>query len=100
MAPEIIQGREPTTAIDLYAVGVIAYEIFSGRHPFDTENAQKLLQDVLFSNPDLTSIYSSTSHYPKVQSSEPQGSDTQVQDDAFKTIQLDNMQTVDLSELE
>src|SRR5689334_1621800 len=42
MAPEVIQGREPTTAIDLYAVGVIAYEIFSGKHPFDTDNAQKL----------------------------------------------------------
>nr|MBA3874891.1 tetratricopeptide repeat protein [Anaerolineae bacterium] len=95
MAPEVIQGRDPTTAIDLYAVGVIAYEIFCGRHPFDTENAQKLLQDVLFSNPDLTTIYSSTSHLPKAQPL-----DTIMLDDAYQTLPLDNFQTANISEME
>ncbi len=88
MAPEIIQGREPTTAIDLYAVGVIAYEIFSGKHPFDTDNAQKLLQEVLFSDPDLTTIFSNTSHFPL------KGAlDTQILSDEFKTMPLDNLKT-------
>ncbi len=88
MAPEVIQGREPTTAIDLYAVGVIAYEIFSGKHPFDTDNAQKLLQEVLFSDPDLTTIFSSTSHFPI-----KGATDTQILDDAYKTLPLDNLKT-------
>ncbi len=95
MAPEVIQGRDPTTAIDLYAVGVIAYEIFSGKHPFDTGNAQKLLQDVLFSDPDLTTIFSSTRHFPKASNS-----DTQVLDDAYKTLPLDNLDTASLPHMD
>jgi len=88
MAPEIIQGREPTTAIDLYAVGVMAYEIFSGKHPFDTDNAQKLLQEVLFSDPDLTTIFSHTSQFPL------KGTlDTQILSDEFKTLPLENFKT-------
>src|SRR5262249_4485576 len=34
IAPEVLQGEAPTAAADLYAVGVIAYEMFAGRHPF------------------------------------------------------------------
>ncbi|MBI1277955.1 MAG: tetratricopeptide repeat protein [Anaerolineaceae bacterium] len=90
MAPEIIQGREPTTAIDLYAVGVIAYEIFSGKHPFDTDNAQKLLQEVLFSDPDLTTIFSNTSNFSfstRVVDNNP------LESDEFKTMPLENFRT-------
>lgn len=34
MAPEIISGSEPTVATDLYAVGVILYEMLAGVTPF------------------------------------------------------------------
>ncbi|MBI1282700.1 MAG: AAA family ATPase [Anaerolineaceae bacterium] len=34
MAPEVIAGKEPTDASDLYGVGMIAYEIFAG-HPLE-----------------------------------------------------------------
>ncbi len=34
MAPEIITGREPTVASDLYAVGVVLYELLAGMTPF------------------------------------------------------------------
>ena len=34
MAPEIVGGNEPTLASDLYAVGVLLYQLISGQHPF------------------------------------------------------------------
>jgi|GEM_PF-2219307 serine/threonine protein kinase len=35
MAPEQIQGQKPGTAIDIYALGIVAYELFVGQVPFD-----------------------------------------------------------------
>ncbi len=34
MAPEQLQGRELDSRCDLFALGLILYELFSGRHPF------------------------------------------------------------------
>lgn len=56
MAPEVMQGEVPTEASDLYAVGVMAYELFSGQHPFDISDSQKLMADVLGSEPDMTPL--------------------------------------------
>ncbi|AKJ05532.1 serine/threonine protein kinase [Archangium gephyra] len=33
LAPELLQGEAPSELSDLYAVGVIAHELFVGRHP-------------------------------------------------------------------
>lgn len=35
MAPEVLRGQPPVEASDLYAVGVIAYELLSGHYPFE-----------------------------------------------------------------
>ncbi|MEM6326132.1 MAG: serine/threonine-protein kinase [Bacteroidota bacterium] len=35
-APEQIQGGEITTATDVYALGVLAYELLAGRRPYET----------------------------------------------------------------
>ncbi|MCA9797186.1 MAG: serine/threonine protein kinase, partial [Candidatus Eremiobacteraeota bacterium] len=35
MAPEQIRGQDPLPTIDQYAVGVLAYELLTGRVPFD-----------------------------------------------------------------
>ncbi len=34
MAPEILQGREADVRADIYAVGILLYEIFTGKPPF------------------------------------------------------------------
>jgi len=34
LAPEVLRGDAPTEQSDLFAVGVVAYEILAGRHPF------------------------------------------------------------------
>ncbi len=35
MAPEQLEGREATPATDIYALGLVAYEMISGNRPFD-----------------------------------------------------------------
>lgn len=56
MAPEVLQGQAPGEAADLYAVGVMAYELFTGKHPFDTENLNALIFSILTQPPDLTGV--------------------------------------------
>ena len=53
MAPEVLRGQQPTPAADLYAVGVMAYELFVGRHPFQDSNLNNLYNDVLFTTPEI-----------------------------------------------
>lgn len=56
MAPEILQGDSATEASDLYAVGMIAYELFAGRHPFKTNQIGTLIDEILNSKPDIASL--------------------------------------------
>lgn len=56
MAPEVIQGQPATEAADLYAVGIIAYQMLAGHHPFDTSSQHTLFHDILHSDPDLSML--------------------------------------------
>lgn len=53
MAPEVLRGLQPTPTADLYAVGVMAYELFVGRHPFQDNSITNLYNDVLFNTPEI-----------------------------------------------
>ncbi len=52
-SPEILRGAGAAVASDLYAVGVIAYEMFAGKPIFDDSNLQQLAQSILTRAPDL-----------------------------------------------
>jgi serine/threonine protein kinase/tetratricopeptide (TPR) repeat protein len=56
MAPEILRGEGATIASDLYAVGIIIYEIFTGNYPFPYESMSDLITKILNAPPDLSSL--------------------------------------------
>ena len=45
MAPEQLAGREATVRSDVYALGLVLYELFTGRRPFETSSVAKLLDE-------------------------------------------------------
>ncbi|MFO0960741.1 MAG: serine/threonine-protein kinase [Isosphaeraceae bacterium] len=55
MAPEISTGKY-TKAIDIYAIGIILYELVTGRVPFDGESVGEVLMKHLTSRPDLSPL--------------------------------------------
>ncbi|MBZ0282410.1 MAG: protein kinase [Anaerolineae bacterium] len=53
MAPEVLSGGQATVSADLYAIGVIAYELFGGRYPFAVHDVNQLVNDILYTPPDV-----------------------------------------------
>jgi tetratricopeptide (TPR) repeat protein len=56
MAPELFAETAPSVQSDLYAVGIILYELVKGRHPFPTGNISQLMYSILYATPDLADI--------------------------------------------
>ena len=56
MAPEQLKGTGATAKSDIYALGLVLYELFTGRRPYDAKNVRQLidLQDAV----QLTSMSS------------------------------------------
>ena len=55
MAPEISTGKYHKP-IDIYAMGIILYELITGRVPFDGESVGEILMKHLTSRPDLSPL--------------------------------------------
>ena len=55
MAPEIGQGRYGKE-IDVYALGIMLYEMVTGRVPFDGESSQEIIMKHLTSEPQLRDV--------------------------------------------
>ncbi len=43
MSPEQLEGREVTVRSDIYALGLVLYELFTGKRPFDGNSLPELL---------------------------------------------------------
>jgi len=56
IAPEIFQGDRPSERSDLYAVGVIGYELFTGQRLFDGEDISTLLNQIVSEPPNMRPI--------------------------------------------
>jgi transcriptional regulator with GAF, ATPase, and Fis domain len=55
-APEVILGQPPTIKSDLYSLGVVAYQLFARRLPFEDEDHEYLIQKQLQGSADLRPI--------------------------------------------
>ena len=51
LAPEIIEGKEPSEASDIYAAGVTMYELLTGKLPFESSTDFNLMQEILKKKP-------------------------------------------------
>lgn len=55
MAPEQLQGR-PTTHSDLWSLGVVAFYLLEGRLPFQGQDSDELVRQIMYAAPRLSRV--------------------------------------------
>ncbi|MCI0714504.1 MAG: tetratricopeptide repeat protein [Chloroflexi bacterium] len=53
-SPELLDGYPPHPGSDLFAVGLMAFQIFAGYYPFDDSNFRILMESIIADEPDLS----------------------------------------------
>lgn len=75
MPPEVILNGlgklQISRTADLYAVGLITYEMFTGIYPYDTTSMNSLLKNILDKTPDLSLIPDITSDSQQIKTRLP-----------------------------
>jgi predicted ATPase len=56
MAPEALRQEPIGLAADLYAVGIMAYQLFTGKYPFNASSPSRLIRNILYTAPDTSLI--------------------------------------------
>jgi eukaryotic-like serine/threonine-protein kinase len=56
LAPEVLQGLPASRASDLYGIGIIAYELLSGRHPFANKDITQLIYSITHGEPLIEAV--------------------------------------------
>lgn len=57
MSPEMITQSEYGVEIDIWALGILLYEMLTNVTPFYSQNRNKMMENIINSNPDLLSIH-------------------------------------------
>jgi serine/threonine protein kinase len=47
MAPELVQHQQYSEKVDVWSLGIITYQLLSGKTPFDGKNIKKINQYIL-----------------------------------------------------
>ncbi|MHB8629843.1 MAG: ATP-binding protein [Aggregatilineales bacterium] len=63
LPPEALLGKPLDETSDLYAVGIIIYEMLTGAHPFGSGNPNEMVQNILTSKPDLSRLQTGESEH-------------------------------------
>lgn len=53
MPPEVLKGAGAVEQSDLYSLGILAYQMFVGKHPFDSQDVNKMIYETVSSPPPL-----------------------------------------------
>lgn len=51
MAPELIQGKDPSVSSDIYAIAITMYELLTGKLPFESTTDYNLMQEIMQKKP-------------------------------------------------
>ena len=48
MAPELIRHQKYSEKVDVWGLGIITYQLLSGKTPFDGKNIKKINQNIIY----------------------------------------------------